>query len=190
MKTAVYSGTFDPLHIGHRAVLDNLAHDPSWDSILLIVSPQSPFKDAGRARNATERLQAAEEAVDRRRKADASWEKVHVDDIEMGMSAPQYTIRTLDALAAREPGSSFTLIVGADQLRDIRGWRDYSRILLEFGILVFPRDDFDISAMRDELLRENPGYRIELRDAAQVHVSSSGIRRAEAEGKDVSSLKL
>jgi nicotinate-nucleotide adenylyltransferase len=102
------------------------------------------------------------------------------------MPEPHYTIRTLDALKEREPETSFTFVLGSDNLADIRRWRDYQRILLEFGVAVYPRTGFDTEAVRQDLLKENPDYRIEIIDAELVDISSSEIREKKASGQDVS----
>ena len=101
-----------------------------------------------------------------------------VDDIELSMPSPQYTLRTLEALREREPGNDFTLVVGADNLASFRGWRDYRRILLDFGLVVFPREGVDSSAVRADLLAEDPRYRIRLEDVPPVNVSSTQIRES------------
>ena len=82
-----------------------------FDWVYLVISPQNPLKSPEKALNAQQRYQAAIEAVRRHPEL-----HVWVDDIELGMSAPHYTIRTLDALKKREPGNEFTLVVGADNL--------------------------------------------------------------------------
>ena len=112
---------------------------------------------------------------------------VRVDDIELNMPEPHYTIRTLEALREREPENRFTLIIGADNLADIRRWRDYNRILKEFGVAVFPRTGYDLEAIKADLLVEDPSYMILLSEAEMVDISSTTIRNALAEGKDVSS---
>ena len=48
MRIAVYPGSFDPLHIGHRAILEYLTGPGGFDCTYLIVSPQNPFKDAAK----------------------------------------------------------------------------------------------------------------------------------------------
>ena len=50
-----------------------------------------------------------------------------VDDIELRMDPPHYTIKTLDALKLREPDNDFTLVIGADNLQSIKRWRDFPR---------------------------------------------------------------
>ena len=103
------------------------------------------------------------------------------------MPEPHYTIRTLDALKEREPGNTFTLTIGSDNLASIRKWKDYTRILKEYGVAVFPRTGFNTEAIRTDLLSENPDYRIFLLNAEMVDISSTTIREAIASGQDVSS---
>ena len=113
-----------------------------------------------------------------------------VDDIELTMPEPHYTIRTLDALRSSEPGNTFTLIMGADNLAGIRRWKDYTRILLEYGVAVHPREGDDLTKIKQDLLEENLAYKIQLIDAPLVTVSSSQIRQALQNGEDVSHLLM
>ena len=182
MRIAVYPGSFDPLHVGHLAIMKHLTENAEFDMVYLVVSPQNPFKSPEKAANAAERLKAAKAAVRRHPEL-----KVRVDDIELGMPAPQYTIRTLDALRAREPGNEFRLVIGADNLRDILRWKESERLLREYGVTVFPRPGFDAAELRDRVLRDCPdGCGIELMDAPPVDISSTEIRKWAEEGRDVS----
>lgn len=185
MQIAVYSGSFDPLHIGHQAIMEHLTGEREFDWVYLVVSPQNPFKDPAKAESAMRRYRAAVDAV-RRHPGLRVW----VDDIELGMEPPQYTIRTLRALKKREPENVFTLVIGADNLAVFRGWRDYAAILLEFGVIVFPREGFNVRAIAEDLLAENPQYSIRIADFEEVDVSSTRIREALAGGGDVSSLLM
>lgn len=176
---AVYSGSFDPLHIGHLAIMHALTEpEVGFDEVYLVVSPRNPFKEEGREKTALERFNAAKAAV-----AKYPELKVRVDDVELHLPSPQYTIRTLDTLAQREPENEFTLVIGADNLSQLRRWKDYRRILLEYGVVVYPRKGFDVKALRDDLLAENPRYRIRLIDAPLVNVSSTQIRLMERSGE-------
>ena len=181
MNIAVYSGSFNPLHIGHLAILKYLVGEGGYDCVYLIVSPKNPLKEGISAASGTDRFNAAVEAVKRHFS-----EKVKVDDIELTMPAPHYTIRTLDALREREPGNAFTLVMGADNLADIRRWRDYGRILKEYGTAVYPRNGFDLNVVKDELLKEDASYKINILNAEMVDISSPIIRDAIAQGQDMS----
>ena len=97
MNIAVYSGSFNPLHIGHLAIMKHLTQEAGFDMVRLIVSPKNPLKDSISSDSAQDRFNAATEAVERHF---ADTGKVKVDDIELTMPEPHYTIRTLDALRA------------------------------------------------------------------------------------------
>ena len=187
MKIAVYSGSFNPLHIGHQAIMEYLTESMSFDMVYLIVSPKNPIKSTVSAETGRERYEAAVAAVERHPEL-----KVKVDDIELDMPAPQYTIKTLDALAAREPDNTFTFVLGADNLADIRRWRDYGRILADYGVVVYPRKGFDMKQIKETLMQECIGmqgkqYRICLmEDAPIVDISSTELRAAFAAGIDAS----
>ena len=157
-----------------------------YDMVYLIVSPKNPLKDSISSDSGTTRYNAAIEAVSRH----FAITRVHVDDIELTMPEPHYTIRTLDALHEREPENAFTFVMGADNLADIRRWRDYTRILTEFGAAVYPRIGFDLEKIRQDLLNENPAYKIQIINAPMVDISSSQIRSALDKGEDVSHLLM
>ena len=181
MKIAVYSGSFNPLHIGHLAIMKHMTEEAGFDCVYLIVSPKNPLKDSVSSDSGMDRFNAAVKAVER-----YPGLKVKVDDIELRMPEPHYSIRTLDALRERETENSFTLIMGADNLADIRRWKDYRRILSEYGTAVFPRTGFDLKAIKEDLLTEDASYRIKILDAEMVDISSTQIREAQALEKDVS----
>lgn len=187
MDIAVYSGSFNPLHIGHLAIIRYLIEVDRFDMVYLIVSPKNPLKAGITADSGRERYNAAVEAVGRNfSKMSTCGTRVKVDDIELNMPEPHYTIRTLDALREREPENSFTFIMGADNLADIRRWRDYSRILKEYGIAVYPRSGTDIRRTIHDLHKEDPQYRISIIDAPKVDISSTQIREALSRGEDIS----
>lgn len=196
MKTAVYSGSFNPLHIGHLAIMKYMIEEAGYDMVYLIVSPKNPLKDGISSASGINRYEAAIEAVSRhfgmasgtgeRLSHSEESQKVKVDDIELNMPEPHYTIRTLDALKEREPENEFTFIMGADNLADIRRWRDYPRILKDYGVAVYPREGFNLEEVKSDLLTEDPAYRISILNAPMVDISSTDIREGIAAGKDMS----
>ena len=194
MNVAVYSGSFNPLHIGHLAIIKHMIEEAGFDMVYLIVSPKNPLKDGISATTGKDRYLAAIEAVNRHFVSKA-WEtecgddmppKVKVVDIELNMPEPHYTVRTLRALKEREPDNAFTFVMGADNLADIRRWREYAAILKEFGVAVFPRAGHDLTQIKQDLLNEDPAYRIQILDAQMVDISSTQIRNAIANGDDIS----
>ena len=193
MKIAVYSGSFNPLHIGHMAVVRYLLEHGGFDKVYLIVSPHNPFKDSSLTDTGLERLSAARAAIERNGLSD----RVLVDDIEFHMSVPSYTIRTLDALQEREPSNRFTLVIGGDNLPEMLSWKEGKRIMEQYGVVVYPRDCYDMvrdcrilrtKHRNEEVLfgeEKHKPLRIKLlKDAPLVDISSSQLRKMAAEGTD------
>ena len=184
MKIAIYSGSFNPLHIGHLAIMKHMVEEVGYDMVYLIVSPKNPLKDGISSASGHDRFEAATEAV-ARHFVMSEEQKVKVDDIELTMPEPHYTIRTLDALKVREPDNEFTFIMDADNLADIRRWRDYGRILREYGVAVYPREGINLDEVKKGLIEEDNSYRIQILDAPMVDISSTDIREGMAAGKDM-----
>ena len=166
--------------------MKHLTYDDGFDMVYLIVSPKNPLKQGISADTGWARYHAARRAVKRHPEL-----QVWVDDIELMMPPPQYTIRTLDALRQREPKNEFTLVIGADNLENIHRWRDFQRILCEYGVAVYPRNahvlDYQnhngMNNLNDHL---RSAYKIDLLDAPLVEISSTEIREGFSEGKDMS----
>ena len=103
------------------------------------------------------------------------------------MPAPHYTINTLDALKKREPENDFTLIIGADNLYEITKWKDFDRILTEYGVCVYPRKGYDLQQIKNRLLKDNPRkkYKIKIITAPLTNISSTEINEKLSRGEDV-----
>jgi len=143
------------------------------------VTPQNPLKSSDKSLNSRIRIESARQAMARHPELD-----VVVDGIEYEMPSPHYTINTLDALKRREPFNDFTLIIGSDNLASIEQWREYERILTDYGVAVYPRNGYDVKPAMEKLNR--PEFRIELLDAPTVDISSTQIRESQSLGIDMS----
>lgn len=109
------------------------------------------------------------------------------------MLPPYYTINTLKELSKRNENGIFTLAIGADNLTNIREWKDYDIILKEYGVIVFPRGAEDIQyleALKDELLLEDKNYKIEIEHTITPSISSTEIRNAIEKGDNVEHLLM
>ena len=124
-RIAIFGGTFDPPHRAHLA----LAH-AALDALTLAevrwVPTGRPWQKVlgGRAITPAAHRVAMVEAAIRGEGGDS---RFVLERIEVDRAGPSYTIDTVDALAAREPGHEWVLLIGQDQyagLHTWRGWRD------------------------------------------------------------------
>lgn len=167
----ILGGSFNPVHTGHLMLASYLSQWGYVDKVWLTLSPLNPLKQASGLIADTERLAMLDIAA----KGLAGAE---VCDIELAMPRPSYTIDTLDELARRYPDKRFKLIIGSDNWLVFDRWRDPERILADYGVIVYPRPGYDVSA---EMTR--PG--MTLAEAPVADISSTFIRAAIADGKDM-----
>ena len=184
-EIAVYSGSFNPLHIGHKAIIDVLSKKYNW--VYLVVTPQNPLKDTIIV-SPEERVKNAENALLKN-----EYFNVVVNNIESEMMPPFYTVNTLRELKRKNPINNFTLAIGADNLTNIKEWFMYQEILLDFGVIVFPRGTEDVEyleKLKRDLLNENPEYKITIEHTITPNISSTEIRNAVKNGLNVDNLLM
>lgn len=172
IKTVVFGGSFDPIHVGHMslatAVLDSGVADEVW----FMVSPHNPHKELGRLSDEKLRLQMVNLAI-------GDSKKLKACDFEFNLPRPSFTINTLSALEENHPNREFLLLIGADNWQKFDRWYKYDEILSRYKIIVYPRDN--------SVVPELPAGVIWL--SAELHdVSSTQIRGLVATGADISGL--
>lgn len=167
----IFGGSFNPVHNGHLMLASYLAQWGYVDEVWLTLSPRNPLKDPSRLLPDMKRLQMLSIAL-------KGATGLEICDIELSMPRPSYTIDTLDLLSQRYPRKQFKLVIGSDNWQTFDSWRDYQRILDDYGVIVYPRPGFPV---------ENPNADgIEVVEAPMVNLSSTFVRDAIARGKDLS----
>ena len=131
--TALYFGSFNPLHNGHLAVAQYVVRKGFADEVWLVVSPRNPHKKVADLAPEQERLEMARRAVE-------DIEGVEVCDVEFSLPRPSYTINTIDHLKALYPEREFAILGGGDVAATIHTWREGERLLAENPILIYPRE--------------------------------------------------
>jgi nicotinate-nucleotide adenylyltransferase len=155
------------------------------DQVWLVVTPQNPLKIKHSLLADYHRLALVNEAIQDNSKLKSS-------DIEFKLPQPNYTATTLAYLKEKYPTHQFSLIMGEDNLRTFHKWYNYENLLNNYKFYVYPRvlteqeeeETKHISEATDNLLGEHPNV-ILCKDAPVMKVSSSFIRKAIKENKDV-----
>lgn len=171
LKIGLYFGTFNPIHIGHMAIANYLVEYTSIDQLWFVVSPQNPHKKKQKLLNDYHRLEMVHRAV-------GEDSRFRVSNIEFNLPKPSYTIDTLSYLNDQFPDHHFKIIMGSDNLEKFHKWKNYEEIFKNYGIIVYPRPGFEPSKY------ELPST-TEIARAPQMEISSTFIRKAIREGKDV-----
>ncbi|UPS92430.1 nicotinate (nicotinamide) nucleotide adenylyltransferase [Bizionia sp. M204] len=173
MKIGLYFGTFNPIHIGHIIIANQLAEQSDLDQIWLVVTPQSPFKKKQSLLDNYQRLEMVFRATE-------EYDKLQPSDIEFALPQPNYTVNTLAHLQEKYPHHEFSLIMGEDNLKSFHKWKNYQVILDNHDIYVYPRiSEGTIETQFD-------GHkRIHHINAPIIELSSTFIRQSIKDGINV-----
>lgn len=128
---ALFGGSFDPVHIGHLVVAE-VAGEQLGATVRFLPAREQPLKHAAHGATPEQRAAMLDLAV-------AGNPRLCVERIELGLPAPSYTVRTLRALAGREPGNRFALLLGADAAQELSSWHEVDALPELADIVVFGR---------------------------------------------------
>jgi nicotinate-nucleotide adenylyltransferase len=191
-RTAVFGGSFNPIHHGHLVLADEVQEALRLDRVLFVPAGVPPHKGPAGLAPAAERYTMVKLAT-------ATHPRFAVSDVELRRPGPSYTVDTLDAL--RTPGEELFLIVGSETFLDLLTWRDPRRVARLARLVVVPRmgSVFDPeSAAALKVLRDiGEGPLVEVTGdeipatgglivrATSLPLSSSDLRRRVREGRSL-----
>jgi nicotinate-nucleotide adenylyltransferase len=164
IRTALYGGSFNPIHEGHLALGDFVLSKGLVEECWFVVSPKNPLKPGADSSDANIRFERVEKALEGHPGCFAS-------NLEFNLPIPNYTVSTVRAAALNYPDREFVLLIGGDNLDVFTQWKDYTYLLEHFDILVYPRPG------SSNKIPEN-WKRVTLLDAPQMDVSSTRIRES------------
>ena len=187
MRLLLYGGTFDPPHNGHLNNLRAAAACVRPDRVVVMPAGLSPFKQHTAAPAALRlemcgcfrQLAQGEEAVTPQLEV-SSWE---IAQAEAGRR--NYTVLTVEMLAAQDPEGELYLAVGSDMLLSFEGWHRWQDILRIARVVVTSRDIGDAPALHAKAKQLDPsGGRILFAPVQALPMASSQLRARLAAGEE------
>lgn len=138
MKTGLFFGSFNPVHIGHLIIASYMAEYTDLEQVWFIVSPQNPLKLRKELLNEYERLEMVRLAIE-------DDPELRASDIEFNLAKPSFTINTLLHLHEKYPGREWILIMGADTFKTLPKWKNYEELINNYGIYIYPRPGYELN---------------------------------------------
>ena len=172
MNVGIFSGSFNPIHVGHLILANYIVEFTEIDEVWLLVSPQNPFKVNENLLDEDTRLEMTKLAV-------ADYPKLKACDFEFSLPKPSYTVNTLTELKKEFPENDFTLIVGADNWSVFEDWKNHDEIIEKFKLRIYPRLGYRISIPSKQ--KKN----VEAMDSPIIEISSTFIRENIHAGKNM-----
>jgi len=169
IRTALFGGTFDPIHNGHLAIVKSVLEQGLADEVWILITPCNPWKKNQELSDDRIRFDMAADAV-------KDMEHVFASDYEFSLPKPSYTANTLRHLSADYPDREFILTIGADNWVKFSDWRESDFILKNYSIIIYPREGYDTASLPDGTT---------LLDCPLMDISSTRIRQMIKNGESI-----
>jgi len=164
-KVGIIGGTFDPPHVGHLLIANDVRQKLSLDEIWFMPNHIPPHKQNKSVTPTPIRVEMMEAAVE----TNSSF---RVETIELHREGPSYTYDTMLLLAKKYPDTRFYFIIGADMVEYLPKWHNIEKLLEIITFVGVKRPGYTFSSEYPVLEVETP----------QMDISSTLIRKRVQEG--------
>ena len=163
-RWGILGGAFDPIHIGHLALAQDVRRISDLNGVLLVPTLDPPHRPQQPAAGFEDRIAMLRLAL-------VGHPGLEISRIEDTTPRPSYTLQTVKALKQAHPAVEFMFVIGADNLCQLQTWHRWRDILQEIKLVVGCRAGASIG----DLSAFPPG-RIDLVETSEIDVSSTLIR--------------
>ena len=183
MKIAVFGGSFNPPHLGHRSVVEMVSEHIQPDLFLIIPDNVPPHKELEEGSpDSSTRLRMCIDNF-------SELPGVQVSDMEIQREGRSYTADTVKALRDRYPTDTLMFVMGTDMLLSFEEWNHFEYLLKELELIVLSRfDNGDDQILgKAQALKDQYNAVIHFIDVPPMPMSSSQIRALlkERKGNDL-----
>jgi nicotinate-nucleotide adenylyltransferase len=172
-KIGILGGTFDPIHMGHLVLAEQLKEKIKLDHVIFVPCLRSPHKTRQKLSPAKDRFCMTQLAVE----GNSSFS---VSDIELKRKGLSYTIDTLRELKGLYPNSQIYFLTGSDVVNEINRWKDPEQVYRLAKVVIAARPGFDEFDPRNHFAGKSIIVKI-----TGVDVSSSQIRERVKRGRSI-----
>ena len=162
MRVFFYGGTFDPPHIGHKMIVEYCLD--KCDKLILIPNKKSPDKLSNPVATYAQRKDMLKLLFNNN--------KILISDFEHNSDKINYTYLTIKHLKKSYENSVLTMVIGNDQLVNLKKWKNFEFILNEVKILCFNRLLPDDDKSENKLIKD-----IKFIEKFNINISSSIVRK-------------
>jgi len=182
-KIGVLGGTFDPVHLGHIVMAEEVKKALDLAEVLMIPAGQPQSRPAENLTPAKQRLEMLELAVEGK-------PGLKVSNIEIERKGPSFTVDTLLELKnTYGRGYEIYFILGWDSLAQIPAWHEPSRLINLCYLVAVPRPGFKRPTLKTmEGVVPGISDRVIYMDGPKIDISATEIREKVGRGESIAEL--
>ena len=159
-KIGILGGTFDPPHMGHLIIANEVLHALGLDEIRFMPNHTPPHKQKTKSVSNQERVEMLKLTIEGN-------PKFSIEMCELENPGTSYTFETMKRLVQDEPNATFYFIVGADMIEYLPKWYKIDELVKLVQFVGVERPQY----------KTKSSYPIVLVDVPKIDISSSEIRR-------------
>jgi len=171
MSIAIYGGSFNPPHPGHRHAAEAVLKYLKPGRMLIVPAGEAPHKEAAPGSpGASERMDMCALAFEGL--------GVEISDMEISRQGKSYTVLTVRELMEAYPGEELILVTGSDMFLSLDTWYEADFLLENVHVCVVRRDG-EKDAIRAKALEYAKSHRTRTTIVAlkPVEAASSDVRK-------------
>lgn len=175
MRIAIFGGRFDPPHLGHQLIVQQVLDFTEVDLVWLAPCYQHTFN---------KKMTTVEHRVAMTKMLLNTKIWYCGEEIDNHLSGE--TIELMELLREKYPQHHFSFIIGSDNLKTFKKWGRWEELLRTTRFLVFPRPEFDYNLKKYGL--DNPKHQLESirhRLLVTTSISSTNIRERIKNGLSI-----
>ena len=177
VKLGIMGGTFDPIHVGHLAMADQVREGLGLDAVLFMPTGNPVFKKDQHVTDGQVRLEMCRRALVHNPRFDVS-------PIEVERGGDTFTRDTLKQMRAHYPDNvEFYFIAGSDAAATIGKWRGSAEVAQLAHLAVAVRPGYVIDDETRTSIMAAGDFDMTCIEVTSLDISSSDIRRRIHEGK-------
>lgn len=184
MRLGILGGTFDPIHLGHLRVAEEISEKLHLEKLFLIPSAVPPHKGTKPVTPFEHRLAMTQLAAQESPKFEALDLEVH----RQGFSYSVETLRELHQTFGPDPVLYF--IIGMDAFLEIKTWKEYERLFDYAHFVVITRPGSPSRELEPFLLSLDIGFTRSDEEGVFLHPSGNKVLCKETTHMDVSSTQI
>ncbi|EOC99807.1 nicotinate-nucleotide adenylyltransferase [Caldisalinibacter kiritimatiensis] len=180
IKYGIMGGTFDPIHIGHLVVAEEVRDKFELDKVIFVPSGTPPHKKPSLVTKAKHRYMMTLLAT-------ITNPDFEVSSIEIDRKGVTYTIDTIKAFKEKFNNVEFYFITGADAIMEITTWKSTEELLKICNFVAVSRPGFKASNMEKQIsmLEQRYNAKIHTMVIPALEISSTDIRNRIKEDRPV-----
>lgn len=170
-KVGILGGTYNPPHIGHLIIANEVKHALQLDEVRLMPTAMPPHKDADSAVTKEQRLAMVQLAID-------GVEGLVSSSFEVDRGGVSYSYDTMKCLVEAEPNTQFYFIIGGDMIDQLDTWHRIDELIQFITFVGVNRPGWN----------GETDYPVQLVQIPEIDLSSTMLREKFSEKRTVTFL--